>query len=187
MKFFLNESNHGNVFKTIQHLQKIVWETITTLVPALLMALFINVHVAKAVEIEAGPSMQPNMYQGYRLMIEKVSYRFHLPQRGDVVVVDRFGEEVSLVKRVMGLPGEMVEVQDGHVRINGQGVDEPWVLYFGGPDYGPAKIPDGFIFVVGDNRQNSLDSREIGPVPLEMVAGRVWLVYWPLAQLKLVP
>ncbi len=187
MKIFLNESNQGNVFRTIQYLQKFAWEIVTTLVPALLIALFINVHVAKAVEIEAGPSMQPNMYQGYRLMIEKVSYRFHLPQRGDVVVVDRFGEEVSLVKRVMGLPGEMVEVQDGHVRINGQDIDEPWVLYFGGPDYGPAKIPNGFIFIVGDNRQNSLDSREIGPVPLEMVAGRVWLVYWPLAQLKLVP
>jgi signal peptidase I len=160
---------------------------VTAFIPALLIALIIKVEVARAVAIEAGPSMQPNMYQGYRLMTEKVSYHFHRPQRGDVVVVDRPGAEVSLVKRVMGLPGEIVEVRAGHVLINGQAIEEPWVLYFGGPDYGPAQIPDGYIFILGDNRQNSRDSRAIGPVELNTIEGRVWLVYWPLDKIELVP
>ena len=175
------------VLRTIQFLQKVAWELITAIIPALLIALVINVQVAKAVEIESGPSMQPNMYQGYQLMIEKVSYRFHPPQRGDIVVVNRPGEEVALVKRVMGLPGEMVEVREGHVIIDGQKIEEPWILYFGGPDYGPAKIPEGYIFIVGDNRQNSRDSRAIGPVPISTIEGRVWLVYWPLDEIELVP
>jgi signal peptidase I, bacterial type len=159
---------------------------ITALIPALLIAL-IRVEVAQAVEIEAGPSMQPNMYQGYLLMTEKLSYHFHLPRRGDIVIVDQSVAEVSLVKRVMGLPGEIVEVRAGHVLINGQKIEEPWVSYFGGPDYGPAQVPDGYIFILGDNRQNSRDSRDIGPVALSMVEGRVWLVYWPLDKIELVP
>ena len=187
MKGFSSEANRKIILVTIQCLKKIVWEMVTAIIPALLIALVINVQVAKAVEIESGPSMQPNMYQGYRLMIEKVSYRFHLPQRGDIVVVDRPGEEVSLVKRVMGLPGETVEVRDGHVFINGQRIEEPWILYFGGPDYGPAKIPEGYVFIVGDNRQNSRDSRAIGPVPISTIEGKVWLVYWPLDKIELVP
>ena len=119
-------------------------------------------------------------------MTERVSYQLHLPQRGDIIVVDR-PTEVSLVKRVMGLPGELVEVRAGHVIINGQKIDEPWVLYFGGPDYGPAQIPEGYVFIVGDNRQNSLDSRAIGPVALRSIVGKVWLVYWPPDKLELVP
>lgn len=170
-----------------QHLGRILWEALTAVVPALLIALFINVQVAKAVEIKDGPSMQPNLYQGYRVMIEKVSYRFHLPKRGDVVVVDRPGEEVSLIKRVMGLPGETVEVREGHITINGQKIEEPWVHYFGGPDYGPAKVPDGYVFVVGDNRRESRDSRVIGPVATSTIEGRMWLVYWPLNKITLVP
>jgi len=170
-----------------QHLQKIVREVITAIIPAVLIALFIRVEVAKAVKIEAGPSMQPNMYQGYRLMTEKISYLFYLPKRGDVVIVNRPGAEVSLVKRVMGLPGEIVEVQAGHVLINGQKINEPWVLYFGGPDYGPAQIPNGYIFIIGDNRPNSRDSRAIGPVALTTIDGRVWLVYWPLEKFEFVP
>ena len=87
----------------------------------------------------------------------------------------------------MGLPGEMVEVKNGHVIIDGQKIEEPWILYFGGPDYRPAKIPEGYIFIVGDNRQNSRDSRAIGPVPINTIEGRAWLVYWPLDDVELVP
>ena len=186
MKRCSSQPNGKMVFTLIHYLRKIVWEIITALIPALVIALAIKVEVARAVEIEAGPSMQPNLYQGYRLMTERVSYQLHLPQRGDIIVVDR-PREVSLVKRVMGLPGELVEVRAGHVIINGQKLDEPWVLYFGGPDYGPAQIPEGYVFIVGDNRQNSLDSRAIGPVALRSIVGRVWLVYWPPDKLELVP
>ncbi len=173
--------------RPFQHLQKAAWEVITAFIPALLIALFIHVEVAKAVEIKDGPSMQPNLYKGYRVMIEKVSYRFHLPERGDIVVVDRPAGEVALIKRVMGLPGETVEVRNGHVTIDEQKIEEPWIVFFGGPDYGPAKVPDGYVFVVGDNRPDSRDSRAIGPVAIHTIEGRVWLVYWPADKIGLVP
>jgi signal peptidase I len=181
------EYETGIVFGVVQYVRRIAWEAITAIVPALLIALFINVHVAQAVEIEAGPSMQPNLYQGYRVMIERVSYRFHLPDRGDIVVADRPGEEVSLIKRVMGLPGETIEVRDGHVMIDGEAIEEPGVTHFGGPDYGPEEVPEGCVFILGDNRQVSRDSRAIGPVALSTIEGRVWLVYWPLEEIRLVP
>lgn len=180
------EREAGIAFGVMRYVGRLVWEAITAVVPAVLIALFINVYVAQAVEIEAGPSMQPNLYQSYRVMIEKVSYRFHPPDRGDIVVVDRPGEEVSLIKRVMGLPGETIEVRGGHVMIDGQSIEEPWVTYLGGPDYGPAEVPEGHVFILGDNRRVSRDSRAIGPVALSSIEGRVWLVYWPLEEIRLV-
>jgi signal peptidase I len=181
-----SEQETGVVFGVIRWVCRVVWEVITTVVPAVLIALFINVHVAQAVEIEAGPSMQPNLYAGYRLMVERLSYRFHPPGRGDIVVADRPGDEVSLVKRVMGLPGETIEVRRGHVLIDGAAIEEPWVIHFGGPDYGPAEVPKGYVFILGDNRRLSRDSRAVGPIPLEMIEGRVWLVYWPPGEIRLV-
>ena len=175
------------VSRVIRYVRRIVWEAITAVVPALLIALFINVYVAQAVEIEAGPSMQPNLYQGYRVMIERVSYRFHLPRRGDIVVADRPGEGIALIKRVMGLPGETIEVREGHVIVDGQLIEEPWVSHYGGPDHGPEEVPEGCVFILGDNRRVSRDSRAIGPVALSTIEGRVWLVYWPPGEIRLVP
>ena len=181
------EHEAGILYRVFRHARRIAWETITAVVPALLIALFINVYVAEAVEIESGPSMQPNLYQGYRVMIERVSYRFHLPERGDIVVADRPGEEIALIKRVMGLPGETIEVREGHVTIDGDPIQEHWVTHFGGPNYGPEEVPEGYVFILGDNRPLSRDSRAIGPVALSAIEGRVWLLYWPLEEFRLVP
>jgi len=139
------------------------------------------------VEIEMGSSMEPNMYVGYRVMTEKISYRFDTPKRGDIVVVDIANQEAGLIKRVMALPGEIVEVYEGHTYINGEMLSEPWIVHFGGPEYPATMIPEGFIFIVGDNRAVSRDSRSIGPVPLEDVTRRAWLIYWPLSELELLP
>jgi len=166
--------------------QKVLRELAVSIIPAILIALFLNVTVAKAVEIRSGPSMQPNLFEGYRLMTESVSYRLHLPQRGDIVVVDRPGDKVTLIKRIIGLPGETIEVRDGHTSIDGHSLEEPWVTYFGGPDYGPEKIPEGYVFILGDNRLLSRDSRAIGPVSIGSIKGRAWLVYWPLSELRFV-
>jgi signal peptidase I len=155
-------------------------------VPALVIALMLNAYVAEAVAIEDGPSMQPNLYEGDRLMIEKISYHFHAPGRGDVVIVERPADEVSLVKRVVAVEGEVVEVREGHTYIDGQPIEEPRVTYYGGQDYGPALVPADHVFVVGDNRSLSRDSRAIGPVAMDSIRGRVWLVYWPPGQIELV-
>ncbi|MDY7075457.1 MAG: signal peptidase I [Chloroflexota bacterium] len=167
---------------------KLVWEITTTVLPAILIALFINVYVAEAALIEEGPSMQPNLYRGDRVMMEKISYRFHLPQRGDVVIADRPGEtEVSLIKRIVALPGETVEVRGGHTFINGEPIEEPWVTHFGGVNYPPTSVPPGHVFILGDNRPQSRDSRAIGPVPIDALNGRARFVYWPPDQIKWIP
>ncbi|MBN1148845.1 MAG: signal peptidase I [Anaerolineales bacterium] len=168
-------------------LARAAWELVSAFLPAIVIALFINVYVAEAVEIEDGPSMQPNLYVGYRVMTEKISYRLHSPQRGDVVVVVQPNGQPALIKRVAALEGQIVAVVDGRTFIDGQPVDEPWVVYFGGPDYYPRQVPDDHIFILGDNRAVSHDSRAIGPVPLDSVLGRAWLIYWPLEQARLLP
>ena len=162
-------------------------ELLTTILPALLIALLVNLFVAEAVAIEDGPSMQPNLHRGDRMLTEKISYRFHPPRRGDVVVVDRPGNQKTLVKRVIAVAGETIEVRGGHAWVNGQPLDEPWVERFGGPGYGPEVVPEEHIFILGDNRAVSHDSRAIGPVPVDSVRGHVVLVYWPPDQVQLVP
>jgi len=177
--------HRGTPFLSI--VRTVLRETVITILPAVLLALFVNVFVAEAALVEEGPSMQPNLYIGYRVITEKVSYRFHLPQRGDIIVAGRPNGEKSLIKRVLALPGEIVEVRDGHTIINRQMVREPWVTHFGGPDFGPQIVPPDHVFVLGDNRANSRDSRAIGPVPLQSIKGRAWFIYWPLEEMKLLP
>ena len=170
----------------VAYVRRVARELITTVVPALLIAVLVNAYVAEAVAIEDGPSMQPNLYVGDRLMTEKISYHFHPPRRGDVVIVERPAGEVSLVKRVVAVEGEVVEVREGHTYVDGQPIEEPWVAHFGGQDYGPALVPADHVFVVGDNRALSRDSRAIGPVAVDAIRGRVWLVYWPPGQIEIV-
>lgn len=166
------------------NMRQLVWEVITTLIPAVLIALFINVYIAEAAEIEAGPSMQPNLFAGYRIMTEKISYHLHEPRRGDIVVIERPEDEGNLIKRVIGLAGETIEIRAGHTYVNGEAINEPWVTYLGGRDIPATVIPDGYIFIMGDNRPNSRDSRDIGSVPIESIIGRGWFVYWPLGEFQ---
>jgi signal peptidase I len=166
--------------------RKLLRELILTIIPAALLSLLINVYVAQATVVD-GPSMQPNLYTSYRVMTEKLSYHLHLPRRGDMVVVDRPGEPAPLIKRVVALPGELVEVHNGHVFINQTPIREPWVTFWGGRDYPPTIVPAAHVFVLGDNRGDSRDSREIGPVPLDVVRRHVIFVFWPLSHFKLSP
>jgi signal peptidase I len=176
-----------NTSKIKHIILRIAWEIITITLPALLIALFVNVYVAEAVEIEFGSSMEPNMFVGYRVMTEKISYRFRSPVRGEIVVADIADQDAGLIKRVIALPGEIVAVQGGHTYINGERLNEPWVTYFGGRDFPATLVPEGHIFIVGDNRIVSRDSRVIGSIPLENISRRAWLIYWPLGEFKLLP
>lgn len=167
-------------------LLRALWDIVSTVVPAVLIALFINVFMAQAMVVQ-GPSMQPNLYLDHRVMVEKITYRFiHGPRRGDVVIVEVQGEEEPLIKRVVALSGETVEVRGGQVFINGQLLEESWTTQQGGPSYPSTVVPPLHIFVLGDNRASSRDSRSFGPVSVDQIVGRAWVVYWPLDQVKLV-
>lgn len=158
-------------------------ELVSTILPAVLIALFINLFLAQATVVQ-GQSMEPNLYNEERLIVEKVTYQFlHGPRRGDVVVLRPPGQDELLIKRVIALPGETIQVQNGVVMINGQVLEEPWVTQQGGPDYPPTVVPPLHIFVMGDNRGHSNDSRSFGPVPIEQVVGRAWVIYWPLQEI----
>jgi signal peptidase I len=160
-----------------------LWEIVSTVVPAVFIALFVNVYVAQATTID-GPSMQPNLYYDYRVMVEKITYRFHSPRRGDVIVFDVPDEDIRLIKRVVALGGETIEVREGQVFIDGQLLEEPWTTQLGGPDFPPTVVPPLHVFALGDNRPVSRDCRAVGPVPVENIVGHAWFIYWPLDQAK---
>ncbi len=161
-------------------------ELLGTIVPALLIAIAIHLFLAQATRVE-GYSMEPTLFGHQRLIIEKVSYRLHQPDRGDIVVLRVDGFPELLIKRVVGLPGETLEMRDGVVYINGKPLDEPYLVRPARGDYSPVKIPEGYVFVMGDNRNNSSDSRVFGPVPIDHIVGHAWMRYWPLQDLSLMP
>jgi signal peptidase I len=158
-----------------------------TIVPAIVIALLIHVFLAQATRVY-GQSMEPNLHTNERLVIEKFSYHFHGPRRGDVVVLrDPGGTPELLIKRVVGLPGERVTLADGKVYIDGAPLKEPYLnqtTQGGGHSW---VVPPLSVFVMGDNRSASRDSRIFGPVPLEELIGRALFRYWPLGEVGPVP
>jgi signal peptidase I len=161
---------------------EILRDLLGTIVPAVIIALLIHQFLAQATRVY-GQSMQPNLYTNERLVVEKVSYHFHGPRRGDVVVLhDPSGGPESLIKRVIGLPGERVQINGGRVFIDGVALDEPY-LRQETQDTGRSWIvPPLSVFVLGDNRMASRDSRTFGPAPLDGIVGHALFRYWPLSQ-----
>ncbi|MCK4451607.1 MAG: signal peptidase I [Anaerolineae bacterium] len=154
-------------------------EVAETVIPAVIIALVINLFLAQATQV-LGQSMEPNLHSSQRVVVEKVTYRFfHGPRRGDIVVIDLPGQTEMLIKRVVGLPGETIEVRSGKVYIAGEQIDETWTVNPGGSNYGPQTIPPLHVFVMGDNRGASNDSRSFGPVLIDHIVGHAWFSYWP--------
>jgi signal peptidase I len=157
-----------------------VREILETIVPAIIIALLINLFMAQATRVY-GQSMEPNLHTDQRLIVEKVSYHIHPPRRGDVVVLKLPSEHSELlIKRVIGLPGEIIEIKDGRVFINGTALDEPYLNQFTRGLVAPLQVPPLHVFVLGDNRGFSNDSRSFGMVGFEDVVGHAWFSYWPL-------
>lgn len=166
--------------------EKIRWagllgESIQIIAPALVLALFVHFFLAQATVVY-GQSMEPNLVQSQRLVVDKISYRFHPPQRGDIVVLDLPNMDEMLVKRVVGLPGERVAVQNGVVYIDGNKLPELFPHDLTAYNMSETTLPPLHYFVLGDNRGNSNDSRAFGSVQRDEIVGRVWLRYWPLRQ-----
>ncbi|MEE3353534.1 MAG: signal peptidase I, partial [Actinomycetota bacterium] len=145
------------------------------------------------------PSMEPTLGSGDRILVNKLSYRLHDVNRGDLVVFDPPASADPgtdhLIKRVIALPGETVTAVDGRILIDGGLLIEPYLAWAEGTEdfgtvpwctdggAGSCGVPDGHVFVMGDNRPNSRDSRFFGPIPVESITGRAFVRYWPLGGL----
>jgi signal peptidase I len=128
-------------------------------------------------------SMKPTLQEGDRILLNRVVYHFRDPKAGDVIVFHSpVNVKEDLVKRIVAVAGEEVAVHDGALYVNGVAKSEPYLLqqHFSG-SYPATIIPDGYVFVMGDNRNNSGDSRLFGPIPTSSVIGEAFFIYWPIS------
>lgn len=190
-----------------------VREILETLLFTLLIFFLVR-SVVQNFKVE-GSSMEPSLHTGQYIMVNRLvylhidlsrlprwlpgvpdqepllAYLFHLPRRGDVVVFE-YPRDTSrdFIKRVVGLPGETVQVRNNQVLINSVPLEEPYLPDSANRQMGnmsPVKVPQDAVFVMGDNRGNSSDSRNWGPLPLNRIVGRAWFTYWPWQQWGLIP
>ena len=159
----------------------------TALVAFVLVFGFVRPFVVEAYRIPT-ESMVPTLEVGDRVLANKFIYRFTDPERRDIVVFDSVDEDddQTLIKRVVGVAGDEIQVQGGVLYVNGEAQDEP---YLNDADlsrgfYGPTVVPEGHIFVMGDNRGNSADSRVFGPLPLENLRGEAFMRFWPVSNIS---
>jgi signal peptidase I len=135
-----------------------------------------------------GSSMLPTIEEGEYIMVSKAAYFFGEPQRGDIIVFDSPQDPKSdLIKRIIAVPGDTVEIRDDKVIINGIPLVEPYILE--PPHYlmMPEEIPPGHYFVLGDNRNNSSDSHRGWTAPRQNIVGKAWITYWPPYRWRLIP
>lgn len=164
---------------------------------ALVLALVIRAGVAEARRVPT-PSMEPTVLPGDRLLAEKIVYRFTGPKRGDIIVfappfapeqgavASFLGLEEDYLKRVIALPGETVEIRDGQVLIDGVPLDEPYIKEAPTYEAPPVTVPEGQLFVLGDNRNQSYDSHAWGTLGMDAVRSRAVFRFWPLNRIGLV-
>lgn len=175
-------------------------EILQIVLPAIFLAALIHLFLAQAT-IVRGQSMQPNLRPEERLIMEKLSYYFQAPRHNEIVVLDMPESRALIIKRVVGLPGETVEIHQGRLLVDGRAVVPMEVVGQGlqahtsgedgrpapsfadfHADYGPVTLAEDVFFVLGDNRDNSNDSRTFGPVHRDYIRGRIWVRYWPLTR-----
>ncbi|MGQ9681229.1 MAG: signal peptidase I [Anaerolineae bacterium] len=156
-----------------------LWQTAQTVLPAVAVALMLNALVARACTVKS-ISMEPTLHETQRLIMERVSYYTHPPHRGDIVVFSMVSlGPIPYIKRVIGLPGEWIETRAGRVYINDRLLEEPYLRAETWPGIPLTRVPADAVFVLGDNRTSSSDSRDFGCVPYGAILGRAWFRYWP--------
>ena len=161
-------------------------EALTTILLALVIFLGLQATIQSSIVL--GSSMEPNFETGQRLIVNRVVNRFGEIKRGDVVILrPPSNSSVDYIKRVIALSGETVEIKDGLAYIDGKTLSEPYI--FDPPRYTmkPVEVPEGYCFVLGDNRNSSNDSHIWGPLPLDNIEGKVWLSIWPPDDWEVIP
>jgi signal peptidase I len=156
---------------------RLIFDVIETLALAAILFLGINA-ISARVRVD-GFSMIPTLNDGEFVLVGKLNYRFGSVERGDIIVFHYpMDPSQELIKRVIGLPGDKVSIQNGVVSVNGQALDEPYIK--AAPLYsGEWLVPENQLFVLGDNRNDSSDSHAWGYLPLEKVVGKAVVIYWP--------
>jgi len=157
--------------------KQFVFDLLETVGLAVVLFLIINTLSAR-VRVD-GFSMLPTLQDGEFVLVNKLAYHTGTPVRGDIIVFQSITEkDLDLIKRVIALPGDQIVIGGGRVSINGQTLDEPYIA--AAPNYsGRWKVPDGYLFVLGDNRNDSSDSHAWGFLPTQNVIGKALLIYWP--------
>lgn len=159
------------------HWGRLVLDIVETL--ALAALLFVGINAISARVRVDGFSMRPTLQDGEFVLVNRLAYRFGDFQRGDIIVFHfPMDPEQELIKRVIGLPGDQIYIQHKNVSVNGQVLVEPYIAEE--PAYeGSWQVPEGYLFVLGDNRNDSSDSHSWGLLPQENVVGKAILIYWP--------
>lgn len=159
-----------------------VREWAETLVVALLVALVIRSFVVQVYLVE-GPSMEPTLHTFERVFVNKLVYRFRAPRPGEIIVLqDPARPQRELIKRVIAVEGETIEIKQGIVYINGQALKEPFTntAIKSNTNMEAQPVPQGHVFVMGDNRGMSFDSRNIGPIAVSKIDGKAFFMFWPI-------
>ncbi len=174
----VDEGKRSNITRTIVEIAMIV-------TAAFIIALLVQAFLVKPFTIHQ-ISMRPTLEEGDRILLSRLTYRLREPERGDVIVFHSpINTDEDLVKRVVGVAGDRVSVSSGKLYVNGDPQNEPYLLeqQFSG-EMPEIVVPDGDVFVMGDNRNNSGDSRLFGPISRDSIIGSAFCVYWPISHWK---
>jgi signal peptidase I len=165
-------------------LKQFLVDLLETIVLAVVLFFAINA-VSARVRVD-GFSMIPTLQNGEYVLVNRLAYKMELPVRGDIIVfVSPQSPDLDLIKRVIGLPGDTVKISAGKVEVNGQVLNEPYIA--AAPIYnGEWSVPEGSLFVLGDNRNDSSDSHAWGLLPIKNVIGKAILIYWPIPEWNLI-
>lgn len=170
--------------------KKETWEWVKALFVAFILAAVIRYFLFAPIVVD-GESMVPTLHDGDRLIINKISYNIGEPERFDIIVFEAT-ETKDYIKRIIGLPGDHIRYHNDVLYVNGKRVPEPFLKAYKAKFSGPltydfqATVPKGHVFVLGDNRRRSKDSRIIGPIPLDAIIGEAALQFWPLTEFHII-
>ncbi len=178
------DSNTGETQPSAAHSSSLFREIVETLLLTVVIFVLVNTFTGRF-RID-GSSMEPNLHDGEYVIVNRAVYHLHSPQRGDIVVFRRDGGR-EFIKRVIGLPGDVVQVQGGRVIVNGVPLDEPYIAQPNAYTMEPRPVAPNEYFVLGDNRNNSSDSHNWGTIALNTIDGKAWVTYWPPKDWGIVP
>ncbi len=183
-----SQSQDGKPLRPRLSSRHALWRELAEIV-LLVATIYTLVNLSTVRAIVEGPSMQPNFYTGQLVIVNRFVYYFNAPARGDVVVLhDPQDPSQDFIKRIVALPGETVQMKDGRVYVNGTRLEESYIDDFCRlcPDR-VWQLDADHYFILGDNRNHSLDSHRFGPIDRRLIVGKAWIRYWPPQEFTIIP